>query len=228
MKKFLSFALLLGSLFLANVQGQVGFVYNGTTYQDGDEMNVAIAADAHSIRGITLKNLGISALQNMVVTITPVEESGISAWGVCAGGNCFPQLTSNAFNMAPGYEDDAFSIDIDIDNSVANPHAVYSVNVSNGNVSCTVKMNVQVGTVGIDRAVAGATMSAYPNPSCGAVAISYELNQPATLAIVDMQGRTVRQLTVEGNGTAMVDDLPAGIYAYGILGSNNMKKLIVK
>ena len=60
------------------------------------------------------------------------------------------------------------------------------------------------------------------------VAISYELNQPATLAIVDMQGRTVRQLTVEGNGTAMVDDLPAGIYAYGILGSNNMKKLIVK
>lgn len=228
MKKILSFALLLGSLFLANVQGQVGFIYNGTTYQDGDEMNFALADDAHSIRGITLKNMGIAVLQNMVVTVTPVEESGISAWGVCAGGNCFAALTSNAFNMAPGYEDSAFSIDIDIDNSVSNPHAIYSVNVSNGTVSCTVRMNVRMGTVGIDRAATAATTVAYPNPSRGTVAISYELNQPATLAIVDMQGRVVRQLPVEGNGTAVVDDLPAGIYAYGILGSNSMKKLVVK
>lgn len=228
MKKLLSFALLLGSLFLANVQGQVGFVYNGTTYQDGEEMTVALAADAHSIRGIKLQNLGIAALRDMVVTVTPVEEVGIEAWGVCAGGNCFARLNSNPFNMAPGYVDSAFSIDINVDNSVSDPHAVYSVNVSNGTVSCTVKMNVRVGTVGIDRAVAAATAVAYPNPSCGTVAISYELSQPATLAIVDMQGRAVRQLPVQGNGTAVVDDLPAGIYAYGILGSNSMKKLVVK
>ena len=43
-----------------------------------------------------------------------------------------------------------------------------------------------------------------------------------------MQGRLVRQLPVAGNGTATLNDLPAGIYAYGILGSNNMKKLVVK
>jgi hypothetical protein len=89
-------------------------------------------------------------------------------------------------------------------------------------------MNVVVGTVGIDQPVANLSATAFPNPAEGIVNISYDLNQPATLAIVDMQGRLVRQLPVAGTGAATLNDLPAGIYAYGILGSNNMKKLVVK
>lgn len=228
MKKIVSFALLMCSLFLANVQGQVGFIYNGTTYQDGDSMCVYINADAHAVTGVAMKNLGSGVLQNLVVTVTPVEESGIEAWGVCCGGACVPALTSTAFTMTPGQQDDAFSIDISLDNSVANAYGVYSINVSNGMVNCTVKMRVQVGTAGIAEAKEQVAMVAFPNPAQGAVSISYELNQPATLAIVDMQGRTVKEVKVNGNGTAVVDNLPAGIYAYGILGSNSMKKLVVK
>ena len=217
MKKILSLALLLSSLFLANVQGQIALIYNGNTYQNGDNFTVNIEATAHQINTVQLKNIGNSAVRDIVVTLTPIEENGISAWGICAGGNCVAALTSTSFNLAPGLIDEGFAIDIDIDNSVPNPHSTYNVNITFGLVSIDIVMNVVVGTVGIDQ-----------NPAEGIVNISYELNQPATLAIVDMQGRLVRQLPVAGTGTATLNDLPAGIYAYGILGSNNMKKLVVK
>lgn len=228
MKKILSLALLLSSLFLANVQGQIALIYNGNTYQNGDNFTVNIEATAHQINTVQLKNIGNSAVRDIVVTLTPIEENGISAWGICAGGNCVAALTSTSFNLAPGLVDEGFAIDIDIDNSVPNPHSTYNVNITFGLVSIDIVMNVVVGTVGIDQPVANLSATAFPNPAEGIVNISYELNQPATLAIVDMQGRLVRQLPVAGTGTATLNDLPAGIYAYGILGSNNMKKLVVK
>lgn len=228
MKKILSLALLLSSLFLINVQGQIALIYNGNTYQNGDNFTVNLEATAHQINTVQLKNISNSVVQNIVVTLTPIEENGISAWGICAGGNCVAALTSTSFNLAPGLIDEGFAIDIDIDNTVPNPHSSYNVNITSGFISIDIVMNVVVGTVGIDQPLANLSTTAFPNPAQGAFAIRYEVEQPATLAIVDMQGRTVRSIPVAGNGSLNVNDLPAGLYAYGILGSNNMKKLVVK
>ena len=228
MKKILSFALLLGSLLFANVQGQIALIYNGTNYQNGDTMTVYLDASAHQISSVKLKNTSTSMLQNLVVTLTAIEESGVTAWGICAGGSCVATLTSTPFNLTPGYLDENFAIDIDINPDIPNPHSTYNVNISNGNINCNIVMKVVVSTVGINQTLTDVATKAFPNPAQGTVNISYDLNQPATLAIIDMQGRLVRQLPVAGNGTATLNDLPAGIYAYGILGSNNMKKLVVK
>jgi hypothetical protein len=81
--------------------------------------------------------------------------------------------------------------------------------------------------VGIDPVLANSSVKAFPNPATHQFSVSYSVEQPATLTIVDMQGRTVRSMPVEGNGTVNISDLPAGMYAYGIAGGK-MQKLIVK
>ena len=75
--------------------------------------------------------------------------------------------------------------------------------------------------------LANSSVKAFPNPATHQFSVNYSVEQPATLTIVDMQGRTVRSMPVEGNGTVNISDLPAGMYAYGIAGGK-MQKLIVK
>ena len=229
MKKLLSLTLLLGSLFLANVQGQIGFIYNGQTYTNGASFTVTLAPTVHNCTDIQLKNMGYSALQNLVITITAVEDHGVNAWGLCAGGVCIPSLTSNPFTLTPGAIDTSFAIDLDIDNSISNPYGIYTIEVSNGTITntVTVRFEVQGNHEGIAEALKTVGIVAYPNPAQGAFSIRYEVEQPTTLAIVDMQGRTVRSIPVEGNGSVNVNDLPAGMYVYGIAGGK-MQKLIVK
>lgn len=225
MKKFVSFALLLGSLFLANVQGQIGFIHDGHTYVNGDSITAYTTTTPFS--GIALKNTTSDTLRDLVVTIIPIEEHGMSAWGVCAGGFCVASLTSNKFRLNAGATDDMFAIDYETDPNVANPYGIYTIRVRNSRVNCSVKVRINIGELGIGEAATAATLLAFPNPAQGSFAISYEVGHPSTLVVTDMQGRTVRELQVEGCGTAVVDNLPAGIYAYGIQG-NSMKKLIVK
>lgn len=227
MKKFLSLTLLLSSLFLANVQGQIGFIYNGQTYNDGASFTVTLAPGSIACSDVQLKNTGNTALMNLVATVTPVEENGINVWALCVGGACLPRLNSDPFNLEAGAVDNTFALDLDVDASVAQPYGVYSVNVTNGTVTSTVTIRLEINTVGIDNVAEELRTVAYPNPVQGAFAIRYAVEQPATLAIVDMQGRTVRSIPVMGNGSVNVSDLPAGLYAYGIAGGK-MQKLIVK
>ncbi|MBR6900061.1 MAG: T9SS type A sorting domain-containing protein, partial [Bacteroidales bacterium] len=133
----------------------------------------------------------------------------------------------NPFNLEAGAVDNTFALDLDVDASVAQPYGVYSVNVINGTVTSTVTIRLEINTVGVDNVAEELRTVAYPNPAQGAFAIRYAVEQPSTLTIVDMQGRTVRSMPVEGNGTVNVSDLPAGLYAYGIAGGK-MQKLIVK
>lgn len=228
MKKVLSFALLLCGLAWANVQGQVGFIYNGQNYMDGSNVTITLPASAHQVTQLKLKNFGEEAVTRLVLTVAAVDVNGIEAWGVCAGGRCIPSLTTQQFNLAAGEVDTSFAIDIDINSSMESPYGVYTISVTNGSTTCNVTVRLEASTVGIGSVAASTPAVAFPNPAQGAFSIRYELNEPATLAIVDMQGRTVKALKVNGTGTAKVEDLPAGIYAYGILGSNSMKKLVVK
>ena len=130
--------------------------------------------------------------------------------------------------MAPNAIDNSFAIDIDISASVQQPYGVYTLTVSNSSISSSIVLRMQTATVGIAEATTQEVLSAYPNPAQGNVNISYDVNQPSTLAIYDMQGRVVRSMSVSGSGNAVVDNLAAGIYTYGIMGSTTMQKLIVK
>ena len=228
MKRLLSLAVLLCSLFLTHVNGQIGFVYQDRTYQNGDTLVVVLAPNAHQCQGIFIKNVAPVALTDLTASLTPIEENGIEAWGICTNGQCVSGLTSSRFSLAPNAIDNSFAIDIDISASVQQPYGVYTLTVSNSSISSSIVLRMQTATVGIAEATTQEVLSAYPNPAQGNVNISYDVNQPSTLAIYDMQGRVVLSMSVSGSGNAVVDNLAAGIYTYGIMGSTTMQKLIVK
>ena len=227
MKKILSFLLLFSSVAVLSVQAHIGFKYNGHTYQNGDEFVVVLAPDAEHCNGISFVNQGYSALQNMTVTMTPIDMSGIDIWGLCAGTACRQDSVSDAFNIPPSGEYTDFTMDLTIDEAVTQPYSIYKMKVSNNNVACSVTIRFQAYAEGISD-VASTTLTAYPNPAQGNVNISYDVNQPSTLAIYDMQGRVVRSMSVSGSGNAVIDNLAAGIYTYGSMGSTTMQKLIVR
>ena len=227
MKKILSFLLLLSSVAVLNVQAQVAFKYNSHTYQNGDEFVVVLAPDAEHCNSVSFVNQGYTVLQNVTVTMTPIEMEGIDIWGLCAGAYCRQDSVSDAFNIPPSGEYTEFTMDLTIDEAVAQPYSIYKMKVSNDNVACSVTIRFQAYAEGIND-VASSTLTAYPNPAQGNVNINYNVAQPSTLAVYDMQGRVVRNLSVSGSGNAVVDNLPAGIYTYGIVGSGSVQKLIVK
>ena len=159
--------------------------------------------------------------------MTPIEMEGIDIWGLCAGAYCRQDSVSDAFNIPPSGEYTEFTMDLTIDEAVAQPYSIYKMKVSNDNVACSVTIRFQAYAEGIND-VASSTLTAYPNPAQDNVNINYNVAQPSTLAVYDMQGRVVRNLSVSGSGNAVVDNLPAGIYTYGIVGSGSVQKLIVK
>ena len=228
MKKILSLALLLCSIVVLNAQNQIGFVYDGTVYQNGDTMVVTCEKSAHSIESIDFRNQTSGTLRDLVVSMAEVERNGFEAWGLCTT-QCVADLTSAPFSMSPNSDFDGFSIDIFIDQNVERPFGIYTLRISNSTINCSVLVRFQAytETVDIDPVLANSSVKAFPNPATHQFSVSYSVEQPATLTIVDMQGRTVRSMPVEGNGTVNISDLPAGMYAYGIAGGK-MQKLIVK
>lgn len=230
MKKILSFALLFCSFVVLNAQNQIGFVYDGHVYQNGETMVVACERETSSIDCISFRNQTSSVLRDLVVTMTEVERDGFEAWGLCTT-QCVASLTSTPFMMSPNEDFTGFAIDITIDQAVARPYGVYNMEVSNGTITCSVVVRFEASPLGIDDLPATGSLKAFPNPAQGQFGISYSVEQPSVLAIYDAQGRLVRQMAVCGNGTALVSDLPAGVYAYGIVSGKQrirMQKLIVK
>lgn len=226
MKKVLFFAALICGLVIPNAKGQIGLLYNGQCYQPGETVVVAIQKTDHSVRSIGFRNMGSGIISNVVATLTEVETNGVVAWGMCTGDQCVATLTSAPFDLPPAEDYTTFSIDIDIED-VANPYGVYNLNLVSGLVDCGFVVRFEAGSQGINDVVANASVSAYPNPAQGQVSMNYSVEQPSTLAIYDAQGRVVRQMNVQGEGTMQINGLAAGIYAYGIAGSQ-MHKLIVK
>ena len=228
MKKILSFVLLLGGIALAGAQAQIGVKYDGLTYQNGDTLVVILAHDAGHCYDISFVNQTYSVMQNLVVTMTEIENAGVEAWGLCTSA-CVADLVSAPFNIAPSGEYTDFIIDLTVDEEVAQPYGVYNMQISNGTITCNVVVRLQAYAEGIDNVLAH-SLSAYPNPAHGNVNISYDVDQPATLAVYDMQGHEVRQMAVAGSGNAIIGNLPAGIYVYGLLSDSHkaMQKLVVK
>lgn len=232
MKKILSLALLLCSVAVLNAQNQIGFVYDGTTYQNGDTMVVICEKSASNIESIDFVNQTSEDLRSLVVTLTEVERNGFEAWGLCTNV-CVAELTSTPFKITANSTFEGFSIDVSIDQNVERPYGVYNMQVSNNDFTSSVVVRFQAYTeeVGIDGVLAGSSVKVYPNPATDQIGVSYSVQQPSTLVCFDVQGRLVRQIPVSGNGVLSISDLPAGVYAYGIVSGKSrsqMQKLVVK
>lgn len=229
MKKILSLAILLGSFALLNAQTQIGFLYEGHAYQNGDTIVVTVDPDGSNCHDVSFRNQTASVIRDLVITLTEVEQNGVEVWALCTGEQCIPALTSNPITLTPNAEYNEFSMDYTADLSVEHPHGTYTMQISNGSITCSVllRLNAYTETVGIDNQAVAASVKAYPNPAHQQVAISYDLSQPSTLVIYNALGQLVSSQAVAGNGTAVISDLPAGLYAYGISGQK-MQKLIVR
>lgn len=230
MKRILSFALLLLCAAALNAQNEVGFLYNGNVYQNGDTMVVICEKTANHINSISFRNQTSGALRDMVITLTETERDGFEVWGICTGDLC-TELTSAPFSMPPNSEYNEVTFDITIDQSVERPYGVYDMVLSNGNTTCGIVVRFQAYAEGIDNILANSSVTAFPNPAQGTVNINYSVERPATLTIYDVTGRQVRQQPISGNGTLSINDLAAGVYAYGIASGNlrgKMQKLIVQ
>lgn len=225
MKKILSFALLLCSF--AALNAQIAFQYAGHDYQNGDTLTVILDKDDAHCTDINIKNQTGSVMSNLVVTMEEIENHGIECWGICVADQCVPVLTSNPFTLTPNAVDESFTVDLNIDD-VEKPYSIYTLSCANAMVSTTVVVRFQAyeETLGINT-VAASSVNVYPNPAQGQVNFSYNVDQPSTLSIIDMQGRVVSQFSVQGQGTTSISNLPAGIYVYGFAGQK-MNKLIIK
>lgn len=225
MKKILFFALLLCSLTVLNAQNQLSIVYNGNVYNPGDTLVTVVEPDASQFHGLIIRNNTSNDLTNLVFTKRLVENHGIDIWGLCTGMQCVQSDTSAKFTV-PANDDYAdFYMDVMIDDE--HSWSLYEISIHNVEVVCDFVLRMQDFALGINEVVAQSSVSVYPNPSQGQVNVRYNVEQPSTLVVYDAQGRTISQQTICCNGTTAISNLPAGIYAYGIAGSQ-MHKLIVK
>ena len=225
MKKIVFFAMLLSSLATLKAQNEISFICNGNTYQNGDTVVVNLTNN-HSTNAIIFRNNTSFVLQEMVATMTGIELNGITINALCAG-ECVPGLVTTPFNIDASSDYTGFMIDYDVDESVAQPYSIYTLQLANHQINSSIVVRLNAPAQGIDE-VADIHPTAYPNPSNGRVTVSYNVSRPSTLAVYDMQGRMVRQISVNGNGNTVIDNLPVGIYTYGIMGCGSVQKLIVK
>lgn len=222
MKKALFFALIIGCFSFAKAQ-EISFIYNGVTYNNGDSITLYVAPNAHSFDELYFKNNGTSTATQIQVELTLLRNDSLNVWGLCSGDLCVLDLTSAPFNIEAGATYDLFSFDIRGAETEGN-YADYQMIIYND----TAILHFVVGTpVSISPVATASQATAFPNPAQGLVSIRYAVDQPSTLVVYDAQGRTLRQIPVAGEGTLRLSDLPAGIYAYGILGTQ-MQKLIVR
>ena len=226
MKKALFLMLFMGSLFLANAQSAVGVTYQSQTYNDGDTITVVVPTTAESFDGIGLKNQSNSRLEGLVVTLTQLTIGSIEIYATCTGEVCVPGLVSNPIDIAIRGSYNSFILDFYNNYPDNTTPSVYTMNVANDNVSTTVVLKFCFAGVGINPVLANAQLSAFPNPAGKQVSITYHVDHPATLEVCDMQGRTVVSQPVSGTGTLSLNDLPAGLYAYGLSGGYKHKLVV--
>lgn len=237
MKKILCFVMMLCGIAAVNAQtstNDVTFVNNGSTYGNGDTMIVSVERTAIGIEGIGLKNNTGATLEDVRFSMTEVQNNGITAWGLCTGVHCVPDLTSAPFDIDGGATYSELSIDIRIAGDVDNPSSIYEATVAdkNGNTIGSVVMRIVIkGSVSIDNVFANAAFNAYPNPAQGLLNVESNI-QNAQFVIYDLQGREVLRQPLAGQQTMLsLQGLTPGVYMCGILAEglrSQMQKLIVK
>lgn len=237
MKKVLSILLLFSACLALNAQTEVTFAYNNQSYSVNDTMPVTLGVgEMQMIQGIVLHNTTENALNGITATFeidTLQSPEGMLIGGMCAGMNCLPQSTTVPFDIDANSDYTGFFAEIDVPSVHSGTTAIilFTIKSAGGDTLGKTTIKITINNSGIATLANAVVVDAYPNPAVGQATVKYNVNQPSTLVIYDALGHCVRKTPVCGEGNALLNNLPAGIYAYGILGNgqrSEMKKLVIQ
>lgn len=230
MKKNLIFALAISCALFAQAQ-TITVSYNGTTFSQNDTLKVQATSDVLELYP-TLRYDGDNEYIIAKITNTKTNNSAIELTQVCTGLSCMVGMNSAPFRLYNGqdYSDCHLVFEMPASQDLGVFKMVIK-DTSNSNLSTSIYISVETPSAGINTTKTTTTLSAYPNPSSDIVKINYSnANEGNMMIVADMSGRIVRSVnlkTSEGSLNINVDNLPKGIYMYGIKGGQ-MKKMVVK
>jgi len=222
---------------------QVSFTFGGQTYYSGDSINAVLTMAEqkgeimYDFHGITINNESGETLSQLVIELSTIDTLGLYAYDICTD-QCMTGLVGNPINIAPDTSFGGLFVHFKFIDTyhTSQAYALYDMKLS---IERTAIASLRIRftpehTEDIDLVENGNTLQAYPNPTTGEVTVAYSIQQPATLCIYDIQGRSVMQqpLTVGQQSIVVpVNDLPKGLYLYRILsegGNTPTQKLMVQ
>lgn len=234
MKKLLSFVLLLGFAYTMNAQYTI--IYDNNDMDNGDTITVRTTSSDMELLPHFRNNF--ESDKSVVVAIDKIGATNVQVLSVCAGIHCYNRSYTDPFTIAAGETYTQFHSDIMIPSPTDKGlFCVRIYNSDNYNERTELYVNIlgSEATLGIDAVADQVSLNAYPNPANGSVTVSYaNAHSNSTLVIYNMQGAKVHQQSLEateGAATVQVDDLPAGVYMYGLETSSHrspLQKLVIR
>lgn len=232
MKKVFLFLALAAVSMVASAQS-MSFLYNGTTYNNGDTLVFATDEDFMAV----LQPNIVNNTQNTIIAKGAIQEltnTGVHTT-LCVAGACTDDTESAPFTIDPGQTYTEFVVDFMFDTPLSGYYKLSAINTEDASDKTEIVIALQC-TAGINSVANNCTINAYPNPAEGHVSVNYSIENSSNASIVvcNLLGSVVSEIAVEGQqGTAMLDlsNLPAGVYTYGMKVNGNMqsmKKLIVR
>lgn len=241
MKKIFLLLALACTATVMNAQ-DISFIYNNDTLQDGDTITVYGAPSQTIMASMKVKNNTDAAISNayaLCQNLTPDSVIIVESlcFGRCQAGNVSPKFSVAANSVASGL----LVVDLKVPASATlGKSEVFMLTAGNNpqyNNMAEIYIKAIVHSAGIDETESMGTLSASPNPADNQVTIQYTLGDntsAAHLVIYNITGSQVRSIPLSqpsGSVAVNIDDLPAGIYAYGIEANGSrsaMSKLVVK
>lgn len=243
MKKLLSFVLLLSCVASISAQSFT-FDYNNTPIEPRDTITVQLKTGFM----VALRNLNVTNTSDeektVVLSTLEVNPNTMRVLSICTGDQCKDSTVSAPFTVSAGGHYNEILIDFDIPTTL-NPgdEGLFAVMISNSRSAYDTASNpyifikvVVADQQGIEQAASNNSIAAYPNPAAESLSFHYamESNDNASLMVFNSLGSCVMTLPLTGNEGSLqvnVNNLPAGVYTYGLRNGNRlsqMQKLIVK
>lgn len=230
MKKVLLLALTVAFAMVANAQS-LSFKFQDVVYSNGDTVRFVTTDAEMPAMYATIHNnteRPVHAQGSLEVI-----SSNMTVASICAG-ECLEGSVSPIFTVAPNSDFDGVFVCDFFPNSETDgffSFKLYNTQATDDTLSLTFHVHVQ--GVGINN-VETNSINAYPNPAASMINVDYELaegTQNAQIVIVNLMGQVVKSVALhqmQGTASINVEDLPAGVYTYGIKGQSNMKKVVVR
>ena len=193
-----------------------------------------------------ITNNGDSAIElGVALEVTCYDPADGLKLQICIGPQCFEPVNTNSswegteasplLTIEPGVVSGDLSIHQFFTGTLGSEWTItfYDRNNPTDEVQLFVTVDTCMSN-GVNEVPVLAAGVAYPNPANATVNINYNLTaSPATLAVFDLVGNVVKELTLEqAQGTAKVDvsDLNNGVYFYSISAGeyrSEVKSLVV-
>jgi hypothetical protein len=240
MKRIFLLLTLLCAVAFANAQS-LSFIYAGNTIANGDTITVYGTPHQTIMPGLNVHNNTDSTISNAYATCSNLTTGGVInveaiCFGACLPGNVSPVIAVGPNSTAA----DLLVVDLAVPSTAtAGTTEVFSLTAGNNRTytnMAQIFIKAIVHTVGINEAEDNVTLTAFPNPAHYKVCMQYALPEGnnGNMVIYNQLGSVVKEIPLsqtEGQVEVNINDLPNGIYTYGVTGKGYvscMKKLVVK